>query len=117
MASHGALQCHISSDFVINLCVFNFFIAVLGSGMLPIGFPNPVGPLLAEYEPEPTHLDPIHCSNRIFPNFSILISSTNPKLCFTFLASGGFFEVFDLFHELRLPKLVCFVSGRGPGGL
>ena len=38
--------------------------AVLGSGRASIGFPDPVGSILAEYEPEPTHLDPIHC---IFP--------------------------------------------------
>ena len=91
--------------------------AVLGSGRASIGFPDPVGSILAEYEPEPTHLDPIHCPNRVFPPFLVLISSTIPKLCFTFLANGGFFEFFDLFHELRLQKLVCFVSGRGPGGL
>ena len=42
----------------------NFFIAVLGPGRVSIGFPDPVGSILAEYEPEPTHLDPIHC---IFP--------------------------------------------------
>ena len=38
--------------------------AVLDPGRASIGFPDPVGSILAEYEPEPTHLDPIHC---IFP--------------------------------------------------
>ena len=34
-----------------------------------MGFPEPVGSILAEYEPEPTHLDPIHCPNRLFSPF------------------------------------------------
>ena len=38
--------------------------AVLDPGRVSIGLPDPVGSILAEYEPEPTHLDPIH---RIFP--------------------------------------------------
>ena len=49
------------------------------------------------------------------------MSSTNPHLdqmlLFTFLANSGFFEFLDLFHEKRLAKLVCLLSGRGPGGL
>ena len=55
--------------------IFDFFMAVLDPGRLSIGFPDPVGSILAEYEPEPTHLDPIH---RIFPKFRVLISSANP---------------------------------------
>ena len=43
--------------------------AVLAPGRVSIGFPEPVGSILAEYEPEPTHLDPIHCPNRPFPSF------------------------------------------------
>ena len=92
--------------------------AVLAPGRLSIGLPDPVGSILAEYEPEPTHLDPIHCPNSIIPPFSwFLFPPTSAILFFTFLANGGFFEFVDLFHELRLQKLVCFVSGRGPGGL
>ena len=101
--------------------MFYFFMAVLGPGRVSIGFPEPVGSILAEYEPEPTHLDPIRCLNRLFPPFWVLISSTNPHLgqilCFTFLANGGFFEFFDLFPDMRHPKLVCLLSGRGSGGL
>ena len=51
-------------EFSIDFGFFDFFIAVLGPGRGSIGFPDPVGSILAEYEPEPTHLDPIHC---IFP--------------------------------------------------
>ena len=55
--------------------------AVLGPGRVSIGFPEPVGSILAEYEPEPTHLDPIRCPNRLFwllfppqfPNFGKII--------------------------------------------
>ena len=93
--------------------------AVLGSGRASIGFPDPVGSILAEYRPKPTHLDPIHAQNLCFPLlFGFLFPPqipTSAKLFFTFLANGGFFEFFDLFHELRLQKLVCFVSRRGPG--
>ena len=94
--------------------------AVLGPGRVSIGFPEPVGSILAEYEPEPTHLDPIHCPNRVFPPFSgshfLHKLPTWATLFLTFLATGGLFEFFDLFHEMRLQKLVCFVSGRDPGG-
>ena len=44
----------------------SFLMAVLGPRRVSIGFPDPVGSILAEYEPEPTHLDPIRCPNRVF---------------------------------------------------
>ena len=56
-------------EFSINFWIFDFFIAVLGPGRVSIGFPEPVGSILAEYEPEPTHLDPIRCPNRLFSPF------------------------------------------------
>ena len=44
--------------------------------------------------------------------------STWAKLCFSpFSPTVAFFEFVDLFHEMRHPKLVCLLSGRGPGGL
>ena len=91
--------------------------ALLGPGRVSIGLPDLVGSILAEYGPEPTHLDLIHCPNR---GFWFLFSPqipTSAKLFLTFLANGGCLEFVDLFHELRLQKLVCFLSGRGPGGL
>ena len=52
----------------VDLCssiVFGVVTAVFdpGPGRGYIGFPDPVGITLIEYEPEPNHLDPIHCTN------------------------------------------------------
>ena len=66
------------SLFSMLLCIFDFFIAVLGPGRVSIGFPEPVESILAKYEPEPTHLDPIRCPNRLFPLCLVLMSSTDP---------------------------------------
>ena len=60
---------------------FDFFIAVLGPRMVSIGFPEPVGSILAEYEPEPTHLDPIHCPNRRFWFLFLPQIPTSAKFC------------------------------------
>ena len=72
--------------------------AVLGSGRASIGFPDPVGSILAEYRPKPTHLDPIHAQNLCFHlPFGFLFPPqipTRAKLLFTFLANGGLFEFF-----------------------
>ena len=48
---------------------------LLGPGRVSMGLPDLVGSILAEYGPEPTHLDLIHCPNR---GFLVLIFSTNP---------------------------------------
>ena len=96
--------------------------AVLGPGRVSIGFPEPVGSILAEYEPEPTHLDPIRCPNRLFvPLLGFLFPpqiSTWATFCFSpFSPTVPLLIFVDLFHEMRHPKLVCLLSGRGPGRL
>ena len=69
--SPGKIQTFCLFDFSINCWIFAF----LDNGRVYIGFPYPVGSILAEYEPEPTHLDPIHCPT---PRFLVLISCTDP---------------------------------------
>ena len=47
---------------------FYVFMAVLGSEKVSIGFPDPVGSILAEYGPARTHGDALYAQNRDFCN-------------------------------------------------
>ena len=58
-------------EFSIDFGFFDFFIAVLGPGRGSIGFPDPVGSILAEYGPERTDGDPIYPQNYYFCHFSL----------------------------------------------
>ena len=55
------------------------------------------------------------------PPFLVLISSTNSHFGQNYFSSFSptvaLLIFVDLFHEMRLQKLVCLLSGRGPGGL
>ena len=93
--------------------------AVLDPGRAFKGFPEAVRSFSTVECVNPTHLDPIHPQNHTFPPLFCFLFlpeiPTSAKLISTFLANGGSFEFFSLFHEIRHEKLVSTKLGRGPG--
>ena len=93
--------------------------AVFDPGRAFKGFPEAVRSFSTVECVNPTHLDPIHPQNHTFPPLFCFLFlpeiPTSAKLISTFLANGGSFEFFSLFHEIRHEELVSTNSGEVQG--